>query len=120
MIVENDKDTRFLLSTILAHDGIKTTMASSGQEALTKLESGELPDLIVTDMTMPGMNGDELVARIHHDLRTKNIPVLLSTGHWDIRLSAGKMGCQGYLSKPYTVAKTLALIHAFIPAGALA
>ena len=114
MIVEDNADTSFLVSTILARQGIRTTVACGGAEAWFKLDSGELPDLIMTDMRMPGMSGEDLVDRLHQDSRMCGIPVIVSSARTDIFSQLENMGVQGCLSKPYSMAALVELVNRFI------
>jgi len=116
MIVEDNTDLCLLLSTILKIQGIKTTTACGGEEAWAKLQSGDLPDLIVTDLRMPGMNGAVFIDKLQHDARTRDIPVILSTAHPEIFSQAQQMGVQGYLAKPYSMANVISLMNTFMPA----
>lgn len=114
MIVEDNADLCFLLTTILNLEGIKTVVAGGGDEALSKLQTGELPDMIITDMKMAGMSGEVLIEKLRLDARTSGLPVILSTGHSEIYSEAKRMGVQGYLAKPYSVDKVLALTKTFL------
>jgi len=115
LIVEDDEDSRILLVTLLAYQGIRSTSAADGAEALSGLQSGPLPDLILTDMNMSGMNGAMLLDNLRKDPRTCDIPVILSSGHDDLGLRAKKLDVQGYLSKPYSMASLLALVRVYLP-----
>lgn len=120
MIVEDNADTRSLLTIILAQQGIRTTTACDGAQALDQLAVGDLPDLIVTDMTMPGMSGEILIEKLHLNERTRSIPVILSSANCEISSRAKSMDVQGYLSKPYSIAAILAIVNTFIAPQAAA
>jgi len=114
LIIEDDADTRLLLSAILDHQGIKTTTATGGLDALSKLESEPLPDLILTDLEMKGMDGAALIQILKQSTRTKNIPVILSSGHVNTVEQAQDMGVQGCLCKPYGIETTMALVNSLL------
>lgn len=78
MLVDDDYIQRFLYNHRLAKQGYEVTEASNGEQALNQLGT-ELPDLIILDINMPGMNGLETLARIH-DFNC-NLPVILHTAH---------------------------------------
>jgi two-component system chemotaxis response regulator CheY len=77
--------------------------AGNGQEALEVLQR-EWVDLILTDLNMPGMNGEEFVRRLEQDECLRSVPVLIvstdSTGQRIQQMLS--LGAKGYLSKPFT------------------
>jgi len=78
LIVDNEYDTRAVLEVILAAQGYRTCSASHGLEALKLIEQ-QAPDLVLTDMMMPIMDGIELCATLRTHQRTAAIPVVLIT-----------------------------------------
>lgn len=117
LLVEDDLDAREVLSERLVHDGYHVAAVADGLEALHFLESGlELgleayrPDLMISDVRMPGISGIELVARVK-DL-IPDLPTILMTGFGSRRLkeSALEAGCDEVLFKPlsYDVLETQA------------
>src|SRR5258706_11233067 len=82
LVIEDDPETRRFYSTTLAGDGFQIAEAHNGHQAFEKaLDSS--PDLIVTDIAVPGLDGIELCRRLRADRRTRNIPVLAIKGHRD-------------------------------------
>jgi len=67
---------RHSVSRLLETRGFKVESVSSGQEALDRLENYR-PSLIVTDMKMPGMSGNELIAALKANRRTAGIPIII-------------------------------------------
>jgi two-component system cell cycle response regulator DivK len=102
LIVEDDLDTRLLLSDVLARGGFRVDQAHNGHQALEKAFTF-LPDLIVTDIAVPGIDGIELCRRIRADLRTRTIPLLAITGYDDRHYPdrARLAGADHVLSKPF-------------------
>jgi two-component system, cell cycle response regulator DivK len=101
LIVEDDPDTRLFYSIALAGGGFRTEQAHNGHQALEKaLESP--PDLIVTDIAVPGIDGIELCRRIRADERTRGIPLLAITGYGDRHYPdrARLAGADHVLTKP--------------------
>ena len=76
LIVDDEPDSLFLLRTILEHAGYQVEEASHGAQALDKVQIHP-PDLVVTDLMMPVMNGRELILHLREDPRTAGIPILL-------------------------------------------
>ncbi len=86
--------------------------ASNGSEALQVIASGWMPDMIVTDLMMPEMDGIELINHIRNDFNTSHIPIVMITAKHedDTHLKAMKYGADGYIAKPFTMELLLARI----------
>jgi len=101
LIVEDDPETREFYSDALARDGFVIDQAHNGHQALEKaLQSS--PNLILTDIAVPGIDGIELCKRLRSDARTRAIPVLAVTGYGDRHYSdrARIAGADRVLIKP--------------------
>lgn len=101
LIVEDDRETRQFYSDAFARSGFRTDQAHNGHQALEKaLDS--LPDLIVTDIAVPGLDGIELCRRLRADQRTRGIPLLAITGYEDRHYvdRAKLAGANHVLTKP--------------------
>jgi CheY-like chemotaxis protein len=82
LVVEDDPVTRRFYSSVLASGGFSIEEAHNGHQALEKaLKSA--PNLILTDIAIPGMDGIELCRLLRADVRTRGIPVLAVTGYGD-------------------------------------
>ena len=80
LIVEDDHSTRLMYRDFLTHSGFRTADAHNGFQALEK--ALELrPDLVVTDLAVPGMDGFEFCRKLKQSSATCNIPILAITGH---------------------------------------
>ena len=82
LVVEDDRETREFYSDALARDGFTIDQAHNGHQALEKALQFS-PNLILTDIAVPGIDGIELCRRLRSDARTRAIPVLAVTGHGD-------------------------------------
>lgn len=123
----NLTDDRPLLLVIEDHDQLRkfigTTMgakfraltAPNGEEGL-KLAAKHLPDLVITDLMMPGMDGYEVCQHIKEQELTSHIPVLMLTAKsaTDSRTKGWEAGADAYLSKPFEPAELLALAEGLI------
>ena len=78
MIVEDDKNQRILYEQELAEEGYEVILAEGGREALEKIEK-VVPDLVILDISMPGMDGIETLGKILG--RERDIPVILNTAY---------------------------------------
>jgi CheY-like chemotaxis protein len=103
LIVEDDPDARKVLSLILKLEGYQIHSAGGGQEALTMLVD-LLPDVILLDVMMPGMDGYQVCHRIRSNPATRHVPVVMLSGKADPESVARGMevGADEYLAKPIT------------------
>lgn len=102
LVVDDDEDKLNLLAMALNMAGYEVLTAGDGQEALKAMAASE-PDLVISDVMMPRMNGFDLARRIRQDPKTKFIPVILQTAgrHLaeDLRLGS-EVGALGYITDP--------------------
>jgi CheY-like chemotaxis protein len=101
LIVDDEPDFRYILRRILERADYEVIDAINGVAALEVVRRSP-PDLIVTDMMMPVMNGAELIRRLRADPQTAPIPILAATSDVDL---AG--GADVVLKKPYRSAELL-------------
>ena len=80
LLVEDDADLRAILSEQLEDAGFHTDLAANGQQALSRLTQGNrLPDVILSNYTMPELDGGELLYEVRGDARLHDIPVIIMT-----------------------------------------
>src|SRR6202158_731408 len=103
LIVRNDPDIMWLIVHTLNASGYQVVPAYDGEDALRKMKLHKF-DLVLTDLSMPKVSGVEVIQEIKGDPATKDVPVVAVTAHvWDtLAQSAGKVGCDGYISKPFS------------------
>ncbi len=115
LIADDHDDNRELLQLLLANAGYDVREARDGRECLT-LARNELPDLIVMDLSMPGLDGWGVLQELKADERTLTIPCMAVTAHADLkRDEALKTGFLAYVSKPFSsdvLLKTIATLLA--------
>jgi twitching motility two-component system response regulator PilH len=101
LIVDDSPTERHYLSEILARGGFDVVTSDSGEDALQKARA-LLPDLILMDVVMPGMNGFQATRAITRDAATKNIPVLICTtkSQETDRIWGLRQGARDYMVKP--------------------
>ena len=101
MVVEDDASTLSGYLEFLTAAGFDPTGVSDGAEAL-RIALEHPPHVVVTDITLPGMNGFALATALHDDTRTRNIPVIGLTAHWgvDVRSKAAESCMRAVLVKP--------------------
>jgi len=102
LVVEDDPETRRFYALALMADGFATEEAHNGFQALDKATTAS-PDLILSDIAVPGLDGIELCRRLRADPRTAAIPILAVTGHDDRHYPdrARAAGANQVLIKPF-------------------
>ena len=103
LVIEDDQAARRLYAEILKQGGLDVAEAHNGLQAAEKA-SDLVPDVIVTDLGLPGIDGYELCRRLQQNERTATIPILAITGRYfsaaDIA-RARREGCHSVLIKPF-------------------
>ncbi len=112
LIVENEDSNRTLMENILGLAGYRCISACNGQEALDVFEH-ERPDIVLTDISMPVMDGLEEVAAIRARPDGARVPIVAVTAHAmsGDREFALREGCTEYLAKPFRPRELLAVVE---------
>jgi DNA-binding NtrC family response regulator len=110
LVVDDERNQREILGAILKSEGYNPLLAGSGEEALRTLDR-EPADLVLTDLVMPGMTGEELIDAVH--TRNPGIPILLTSAYGTIQtaVDAIKKGAYYYFEKPVDRARLLIIIE---------
>ena len=102
LLVEDDRDGRRMYAEWLSHAGFHVLEAHNGLQALERALEFP-PDVVVTDLKIPGIDGFELTRRLRSDPRTQAVPVLAVTGYAAFAADpsrARRAGCDAVLEKP--------------------
>ncbi len=111
LIIEDDADTRALLEEIFSMSGCHVTSAESADEAIEYLDHQESPDMVLSDLCVPGADKDGGIVKIVRDHTVgQNIPIVLLSGHADLRSLASKLKVD-FLQKPVDLKRLLDLIR---------
>lgn len=97
LIVEDDQSLRTVIRLVLEGVGYQIVEATNGRDALQLIEVGRV-DAVVSDVRMPLLSGEELVAQIRSDPRIAEIPTLLLSG---FDLGPTRLGADAVLKKPF-------------------
>lgn len=111
LIVEDNAELRvYMYNNLVNRFEVKD--AANGREALQLMSESWMPDMIVTDLMMPEMDGIELINHIRNDFSTSHIPIIMFTAKHesDTHLKAMKYGADGYMAKPFTMELLVARI----------
>lgn len=111
LIVEDEIDINGLLARILSESGYKAVQAFSGTEAKLWMEK-EMPDLILLDLMLPGISGEELLQDIRENKRL-DIPVLVISAKNSLgdKVSLLKRGADDYITKPFEPEEVIARVQ---------
>ncbi len=112
LIVDDLTANRTFLVTLLSHQGHRMLEAANGTEGLASIHR-DRPDLVITDVLMPVMDGYEFVRQLRLDPTTSQIPVVFSTAHYgerEARVLALSIGVSAVLTKPVESAEVLRVV----------
>jgi two-component system cell cycle response regulator DivK len=116
LVIEDHEENRRLLRDLLTSFGYELIEAVTGEEGLTAAER-HVPDLILMDIQLPGIDGYETTRRIKANPALRHIPVIAVTSYAlsgdDVK--AMEAGCDAYVTKPFDPADLLAKIRGYVP-----
>ena len=117
LIIDDNDETASFLSMFLKSKGYRTERASDGAEGLRAAESAE-PDLVLLDITMPKMDGKEVLMHMKLNPKIRKIPVVMFTDRsaLDEVEACCRLGAEGYLLKPFETEKVLNTVKAMLKA----
>ena len=109
LVAEDDPHALSGYLEFLGRSGFVVSGSSNGNEALA-LAAERVPDIVVTDINMPGLDGFGLAAALRADRRTRHVPLVGMTGHWtaEMQNNAQRAGFAAMLLKPCLPAHLLA------------
>jgi CheY-like chemotaxis protein len=113
LYVEDNDDNVYMLKNRLSRAGFTVIIASDGKQGIA-MAASEQPDLILMDLTLPDIRGEEATQRIKADPATKQIPVIALTAHamTGDREKALAAGCDDFDTKPVEMSRLLEKIKA--------
>ncbi len=115
LLVEDNPHNRKIFSGMLAHAGFRVVEAEDGYQALEKVRS-DPPDLILMDLSIPGVDGWEVTRRLKALEHSKAIPIVALTAHAmrGDEERALEAGCDGYLAKPISPKKVVEEVKRYL------
>jgi hypothetical protein len=104
LVIEDEADSRSLMTRLFQFHGIKVTAAATGEEALKALENLR-PNLIIVDLALPSMDGWTVLKRLKANTKLAHIPVIAITAFHTAELAqeAIRVGFNAYFAKPLNV-----------------
>ena len=115
LVVDYHTDSRIVYSTALQSGGFAVLEAQNGADALAMVAKHR-PDMIITELCLPVIDGCEVLERLRRHPRTSHIPVLIVTAEVDPELERRAMdgGCNAYLRKPCTPSELLVAVRSVL------
>lgn len=109
-VIDDDRAMRWVLEKTFKEEGLDVTSFEEAQSALDQL-SLEAPDVILTDIRMPGIDGLTFLGKVKHSY--PDLPVIIMTAHSDLEsaVSSYQTGAFEYLPKPFDIDEALALVN---------
>lgn len=101
LLVDDDRNTREGYAEFLKTDGFRVVEAASAEDALAR-SIEQPPDVVITDISLPGVDGFALAAHLRSVRETRAIPVVAMTAHWatDLHERASRAGITAIVAKP--------------------
>ncbi|MBL3598833.1 MAG: response regulator [gamma proteobacterium endosymbiont of Lamellibrachia anaximandri] len=115
LAIDDDKISRKIIGRTLEAAGMVPRFAENGEEGLAEAQR-HIPDIVLLDVEMPGLNGYEVCDRLRHTEVTKNVPVVFLSSHSSLRerMLGYEMGGDDYLVKPFEPENLIARIRVLI------
>ena len=112
LVVDDEEDLLELVRYTLAKEGHSVTCVDTGEKAVDSVRQS-LPDLIVLDLMLPGIDGLEVCRRLKRDLKTREVPIIMLTAKSEERdvITGLDGGADDYVTKPFSPRVLLSLIH---------
>ena len=116
LVVDDEEDVLELVGYNLNRSGYQVETASTGEEALTKTRR-KLPDLIILDLMLPGIDGLEVCKQLKGDVKTESVPIIMLTAKGEEAdiITGLELGADDYVTKPFSpkvlVARVRRLLH---------
>ena len=113
LVVDDDEDVRTMLCIVLSAEGYRASGAGNGVEALERIRSDGPPALVLIDLMMPRMNGEDLIRTMTKDPSLARIPIAVVSGQPAPRTLAETPAIIARLVKPVELDELLTVVHQF-------
>ncbi len=112
LVVDDDHEVVALLEKLLVKKGYEVIKAHSGEDAL-EIVATESLDLVILDITLPGVDGIWVTRRMRQDEKTRVIPIIIITGHQEkeYRIKGIEAGADDFITKPFDIDEVLARVR---------
>ena len=115
LVVEDDRDIRETMGLVLEGEGYEVVTAPNGKEALSLLQAGLRPSLVLLDLMMPVMSGWELREQMLRDPAMAAIPTIVITGDTRATQRTAQLQAAACIAKPFEISELLAAVAEAAP-----
>ena len=115
LVVDDEEDILELLKYNLSREGYKVSCVASGEETLRAARS-EVPDLIVLDLMLPGIDGLDVARQLKNDAKTRDVPIVMLTAKGEEAdiVTGLELGADDYITKPFSPRVLVARVKAVL------
>jgi CheY-like chemotaxis protein len=112
LVVEDDPQVSRLIALVLQRNGYESQIVADGQTALERARQA-LPDMIFADLSIKGMDGEQLCSTLKAHSETRSIPYVVVSGDRDIAERARHCGADDYMGKPFEFDDLIRLVNKY-------
>ena len=118
LVVEDEDDILELITYNLAKEGYQVTGVPTGEDTLKRVRS-DLPDLVVLDLMLPGVDGLEVCKLLKNDAKTRHVPIVMLTAKGEEAdiVTGLELGADDYITKPFSPRVLIARVRAVLRRG---
>jgi CheY-like chemotaxis protein len=117
LVVDDDRDTREILTLLFSSRGYVVDTAADGAQGLALARSGQAPCAILLDLMMPVMDGESFRRAQLDDARLRHVPVVCISGRYDVERTSAALRFHGWFSKPLPFQHLLSAVESICPPG---
>lgn len=111
LVVDDEEDTLNLTKIVLENEGYEVQTALNHTEAFEKIQTA-MPDVILLDIKLPGMDGFEICRRLRSRAKTKAVPIIMFSASINEKTlkQTQEIGANGFLLKPFNIGKLISVV----------
>lgn len=113
LVCDDDEGILDVIKMLLCDKGYEVKVVSQGQQFMGIVRKFK-PDLIILDLWMPGIAGEELLVRLKNGSGMRKVPVVLISAQRELSQRARDMGADGYLAKPFDIEAFEKMVASFL------
>lgn len=113
LAVDDDQNILESLYVILSDEGYTPVVANNGMAVEEQIEKNA-PDLVLLDIRLPGLPGNEVAKRIKSNKKTRHIPVILLSANFDGKLLSSLSGADAFIEKPFDISTLTNTVKRYI------
>ena len=115
LVVDDDEGNRFAIAELLREEGFEVREAADGVDAISVID-GWCPDVVITDLLMPRMDGERLIAHLRQSCPQLPVVVMTANSMLDAERAVHRLGVEGYLHKPLLFCALLEQVRSAVAA----